>query len=150
MGRWRRPALVGVLPIHGEVAAKPPERLDRFDWCPPHSWGGGGGPLWLVSSPFMGRWRRSRRSGSTALIGVLPIHGEVAAARFGWCPPHSWGGGGEAAGGAGPLWLVSSPFMGRWRRSRRRGWPGIPGVLPIHGEVAAKPPEGLARYGWVP
>src|SRR5207253_9488345 len=38
-------------------------------------------------------------------------------------PPHSWGGGGEAAGGA---------------RSRTR-------LLPIHGEVAAKPPEGLAR-----
>src|SRR5438445_11179654 len=38
-------------------------------------------------------------------------------------PPHSWGGGGEAAGGARP-------------QTR---------LLPIHGEVAAKPPDGLAR-----
>src|SRR5216683_957064 len=126
----------------------------------------------------MGRWRRSRR-------------------RVWWeaSPPHSWGDGGEAAGGAGgkpllpihgevaakpPEGLVgnlSSPFMGRWRRSRRRGWweaspphswgvaakppEGLVGslsspfmggeaaggaggkpLLPIHGEVAAKPPEG--------
>src|SRR5216683_3896137 len=97
-----------ILPIYGEVAAKPPEGLDRFGWCPPHSWGGGGGPLWRGSSPFMGRWRRSGGRGWPGIPGVLPIHGEVAAkppeglARYGWVPPHSWGGGGEAAGGARP------------------------------------------------
>src|SRR5690242_2429175 len=36
-------------------------------------------------------------------------------------PPHSWGGGGEAAGGAVERGSFTSPFMGRWRRSRRRG-----------------------------
>src|SRR5216683_960971 len=71
----------------------------------------------------MGRWRRSRRRGSTR-YGWGPPHswGGGGEARYSWGPPHSWGGGGEAAGGARPA---------------------IAGVLPIHGEVAAKPPEGL-------
>src|SRR6266513_2590665 len=48
MGRWRRSRRRGhviLLPIYGEVAAKPPEGPCNF------------------SSPFMGRWRRSRRRG---------------------------------------------------------------------------------------
>jgi hypothetical protein len=64
------------------------------------------------SSPFMGRWRRSRRRGFSPFMGR-------------WRRSRRRG---------------SSPFMGRWRRSRRRGAPE--GLLPIYGEVAAQPPEG--------
>jgi len=50
--------------------------------------------------------------------GGLPVEAVSAAgaASFLSTPPHSWGGGAEGAGGAAP-----SPFMGRWRRRRRRG-----------------------------
>src|SRR5438094_7553128 len=106
MGRWRRSRRRGhviLLPIYGEVAARPPEGPCN---SPPHSRGGHAsllpihGEAMQVSSPFMGRWRRSRRRGHVIL---LPIHGEVAAKPpEGPCnsPPHSRGGGGEAAGGA--------------------------------------------------
>src|SRR5438309_5073670 len=74
---------------------------------------------------------------------LLAIYGEVA----------------RSAGGAGRY--GSSPFMGRWREApegladmapphlwgggakRRRGW--WIWLLPIYGEVAAKPPEGLTQ-----
>src|SRR5437660_3854842 len=59
-----------VLPIHGEVAPKAPE--------------GARCALQRVL-PFMGRWRRRLRRGSLC---------------FATCPPHSWGGGAEGAGGA--------------------------------------------------
>src|SRR5260370_40992015 len=69
---------------------------------------------------------------------VLPIYGEVSAQPTEGLtgPPHLWGGVGAADGGAN--W--SSPFMGRCRRSRRRGSL----FLPISGAVTAQPPEGLA------
>src|SRR5438552_8297831 len=70
--------------------------------APPHSWGGG------AEGAGGGMLRRM-------------------------APPHSWGGGAEGAGGESCVaWLLpihgdvashgSSPFMGRWRRRRRRGW----------------------------
>src|SRR5260370_33597592 len=68
---------------------------------------------------------------------VLPIYGEGSAQPTEGLtgPPHLWGGVGAADGGAN--W--SSPFMGRCRSSRRRGYL----VLPIYGEVSAQPTEGL-------
>src|SRR5205807_2965538 len=88
MGRWR----------------EAPEGL--ADMAPPDLWGGGakrrrGWQIWLLpiygevarsaggagrygSSPFMGRWREAPE-------GLADM-----------APPHLWGGGGEAAGGADP------------------------------------------------
>src|SRR5713226_9241777 len=161
MGRCRRSRRRGcrllppVLPIHGEVSAQPTEGLLATPACPPHSWGGvgaaDGGAVGYsrLSSPFMGRCRRSRRRGCWLRLPVLPIHGEVSAQPTEGlsvtpaCPPHSWGGVGAADGGAVGYACLSSPFMGRCRRSRRRGCRLLPPVLPIHGEVSAQPTEGL-------
>src|SRR5258708_27008880 len=98
-----------------------------------------------MSSPFHGEVAAQPPEG---LVRPGPPHswgggGAAAGGAVRPGPPHSWGGGGAAAGGAGET--RSSPFMGRWRRSRRRGW--WDHVLPIHGEVAAQPPEGLVRPG---
>src|SRR6266851_4977268 len=75
----------------------------------------------------MGRWREAPEG-----LRVTPA-----------CRPHSWGGVGAADGGAVGYSRLSSPFMGRCRRSRRRGCRLLPPVLPIHGVVSAQPTEGL-------
>src|SRR5260370_40861654 len=70
---------------------------------------------------------------------VLPIYGEVSAQPTEGLtgPPHLWGGVGAADGGAN--W--SSPFMGRCRRSRRRGLL----VLPSSQAPTPPPPSAPAQ-----
>src|SRR2546429_9407212 len=90
-----------VLPIHGEGARKAPEGLPIHGEVAPKA------PEGLRHSD----------------VGKAPPHSWGGGAEGAGGAPHSWGGGAEGAGGAAAFRCRkgSSPFMGRWRRRRRRG-----------------------------
>src|SRR5438105_15796594 len=77
----------------------------------------------------MGRWRAAPEGLNRTRLRRWPVLPVTAV-----CPPRSWGGGAHA-GGAEPNPITPLACPPHLRRC----------VLPIHGEVAAKPPEGLNR-----